>query len=635
MSRYLNTHKSLDKRPTYDDRPAYDDHCPSDHDTERLRKLIDRFGQFWGLYLFGIKTIKDLQWSMMQQIISFLIGIFISMMMTQITIKKDIENDKESVNNMMIVSFGFYMAKQIKSDIYFQFEEKVLDERIKISENITLFVDMLYRSASHKWISKNPNRSQHESLREIFYAFDSMTMIRTDALSSSISAIIMIFIGFSCHHVIGIVIILGTVGIYCFKKRFGKQLEECDKKISKKSEKINISISKKSTNRADIHYSPGFKKLLRFNDSTPSSDLAKLCKIWNERNMMSTRQVMMTHRIQYILEFLLCIYLWQIEKSNLIVFVVTNSLNLFGFISAIQRFETVRNIGGARLTSSFTMINQILNKIDTIDDESQDPEIEDTEHFQPSSKFEPHQMFKHDYDSIESIEIHGIDYNPTSQIRLYYPDIIKIQPKKGFILLDGSKGSGKSLTIDMFAGLYDGSITKGFFINGVQIKQEFKYLNTQISYIRQCVVDDYKNNKKGTITNTLRELFPSGSYEKIEKYLQDFDLAHKMPQGMDCMFSRNERGLSPGEAQAIVLASQIWKAKLLGSQILLLDEPERNIDEKTFDRIFKEHILTFPGMKILVTHSNELKKKISPHLLQLWEYEKNTGCDLVFKIHTY
>jgi len=648
MSRYLDHRVSL---------IDYD----YDHDMERLRKLIDRFGQFWGLYFFGIKSPKDLKWSALQQTISFMFGMIVSMGVTQITISKDIKENKGTNDSTMIILIGCYMAKQINPIVYFQFEEKVLDERMKISEHITLFVDRLYRSASHKWISKNPSRSQNESLREIFFAFDTMTMTLTDALTSSISAMTMVFVGFSCHYVIGIVIILGTACLYWFRKKFGKQLEAIDKKIGDRTQKINISISKKSTNRADIHYSPEFEKLLRANDSTPSSGLVKFCKVWDERNIISSRQQMMTNILQYMLEFLLCVYLWRIGKTDLVVFVVTNSLNLFGFIMAIQRFETVRNIGGGRLAASFTMIKQILNKIDMMDDEKtedqdQDPELEDldpipdpepghTKSFMQETKCDYSTLTtisSHSYrepiesiESIESIEIHGIDYSVTPRIRLYYPDIIKILLKKGFILLDGQKGSGKSITIDMFAGLYDGLITKGFYINGIQMKNEFKCMKKWISYIRQCVVDDYKNNKKGTITNTLHELFPLGTYEQIKEYLKDFDLTHKMPQSLDEMFSRNERGLSPGEAQAIVLASQIWKAKLLGSRILLLDEPERNIDEKTFDQIFERQIVTYPGTKILVTHSNELKRKVRPHLLQLWEYGKNTGDDLGFKIHTY
>ena len=119
--------------------------------------------------------------------------------------------------------------------------------------------------------------------------------------------------------------------------------------------------------------------------------------------------------------------------------------------------------------------------------------------------------------------------------------------------------------------------------------------------------DDYRANKKNTITLSLSELFPDGSYTEIFYFLSNFDMSHKIPKDITKHISNDERGLSPGETQSIVLASQIWKALKLKTKILLLDEPERNIDLDTVKKIFNMLNTCFDGTIFLITHLPDLK----------------------------
>lgn len=133
--------------------------------------------------------------------------------------------------------------------------------------------------------------------------------------------------------------------------------------------------------------------------------------------------------------------------------------------------------------------------------------------------------------------------------------------------------------------------------------------------IQQLVSDRYRRNQKGTITMTLRELFPGATYDMIHKWLLPFDMIKKMPlrsfEALDIPVGKNERSFSPGELQAMVLASQLWKASRLKIQFLLLDEPERNIDFETVKNIFVKviapMIVKYRMTVVMVTHNDELK----------------------------
>lgn len=105
-----------------------------------------------------------------------------------------------------------------------------------------------------------------------------------------------------------------------------------------------------------------------------------------------------------------------------------------------------------------------------------------------------------------------------------------------------------------------------------------------------------------------------------------------MPKDMNTPISIDERGLSPGETQTFILASQLWKAKQLGSPLLLLDEPERNIDFETVKKIFDNILSMYEGTIFLITHLSELKIYLQKYIKEKWNYAANNGGHLSFTI---
>jgi ATPase subunit of ABC transporter with duplicated ATPase domains len=129
---------------------------------------------------------------------------------------------------------------------------------------------------------------------------------------------------------------------------------------------------------------------------------------------------------------------------------------------------------------------------------------------------------------------------------------------------------------------------------------------------------------------SLTELFPNSNNNivKLTRFLENFDIIHKLPMNnMNESISKNEKSLSPGETQVIILASQIWKTFELRIPLLLLDEPERNIDFDTIKKIFTFLESFYDGTVVLITHSENLTKFVERNIKQVWNYSSEHFCN--------
>ena len=570
--------------------------------------LKDHFGSFWGLYLMGINNPLNLKWFGGQLIIQLCMQFLITSYINELTVKES------TTDTMIQTCIGICAIRAISGIISFAFDTKVLSEKKYISAQIGTYVNNLYSSASYNWKLKNGHASQKESLREIFYAYNGMTHTLSYTLQSMIQSTVVLVVAFTNDLSIGIAIIIGSIILFKLKKYLDKQLTEVDSKMADTMNSIQLCTSNQFANRIDIGYTPTFKTLYEPVQFDPINGLQQSQEVWDNRDNLSNKSEAIINTIQCIYIVALSLYLWYIQKAPLIIFVIINNNNLFGFLDVIINLEQVKNISSSRVATSFKMIDEIIEEQTLL-----------TEVVVVSSVDE----------DIDQIQIKDINRKINDDISLIYNDsIITINlNKKGIILLDGSKGCGKSVTMDILAGMYDGQVAD-VYVNTVALPNEFRDLTMHRTYVRQCVVDDYKQNKKNTICQTLAELFPRGSYLDIQKFLFNFDMIHKMPANLTDPVSLDERSLSPGESQSIIIASQIWKALKLNLKLLLLDEPERNIDLDTVKKIFDMINKEFVGTVVLITHLPELKNYLKSHIKEVWKYKVNNGNNLSFVVQT-
>ncbi|AYV82773.1 MAG: putative ATP-dependent transporter [Hyperionvirus sp.] len=519
----------------------------------------------------------------------------------------------ERENQTIKLIIMIVVAENLRTWINQFFYPMISSESKMICERISSNVNVLYLSASKQWHAKNTNTAQSESIRESFYAYGSMSSSLTYAFQTALDTIAIIFICIFEDISILFVTFAGTYILYKINKTYNATAEAFDKKIIDLTSEFQLEISNSFTNRSDLIHNPHFVNLIGKDAANPIISISKTNSLWDERKYLSIKVEAITTTIKSMIVLIYAFYLWRKSMIALLIYIFINHGRLFGFINVISQLETTKNISAGRLSNTFTLIESSLAKdkisltIGTVPREA------------------------------KVINVSNISQTINEDIRLEFKGMVDIDlGAAGIILLNGKKGCGKSVTMDILAGQYDGKVTSYMMIDGVEAVNEFRELQDRI-YIRQCIVDDYVANRKKTITMTLTELFPNASKSQIMDFLGSFGLMHKIKNlDMDSALSKDERGLSPGERQSFVLASQLWKAISLNSRLLLLDEPERNIDFESIKNIFDSILLNekYNFKIILITHLNELKEYLyRKHAIrQTWRYAENSSGVLSFTV---
>jgi ABC-type multidrug transport system fused ATPase/permease subunit len=572
---------------------------------------VKYFGQFWGLYMSGITSIFDFKYSVLKLVLAIVLQTAITWFTNKISINS--QNLGNMVPYVLLLLCLFQMSRELME---YTFSKLILIERLQISARITNYVNALYLSGSHTWKSKNSSKAQEDSLQDIFYAYDSMSGMITRIGQSIIMSIVILAIASYNDFVIGLVIIVGTIVLFQINKYLNTDLSRVNTTMGDKMKKADVISSKQFAIRSDILHTQMQKSMFQNNQYDPVNGFMNYCQLWDERNMLSQRSRVIITLIRHTIVFVLSYYLFYSEKLELIVFVIINKDNLFGFLEVKTQFSEVQEMNGGRLASSFKMIDELTDKIIH-------------PYIQVHSVGSSIRLTKRT--NITKITINNIDQQITDNIRMVHRGEIIIElDKKGIILLSGQKGCGKSMTIKFLAGCYDGSVTDGIFVNdNINLPNEFRDLEKYRSYVAQGIAKIYTSNRIGSLCMTLNDMFPNACLSDVCDFVSDFGIAHKIPNDMNTSISLSENGLSPGEIQSLVISSQLWKAIKSNTKLLLLDEPEQNIDLETVKKIFDKINRIFDGTIVLITHQPSLKEYLTNHIKEVWNYRSNDGTGLL------
>jgi ABC-type lipoprotein export system ATPase subunit len=489
------------------------------------------------------------------------------------------------------------------------------NERLMISERIARWTTNKFNNSSYKWRRENPDMVQREAIEMVFHTYFGITWSIANIITSSVDTITYIVIAFYNSMLIGVLSIFGSIAIYKIRQKYNTKLELKDLEMNDLSKKNKLAISNQYTFRADSLTNPLLLQLMNFDQYNPVIGHENSITIWNTRNRLSDSLQLINEIIKSV--FLMIVSIYMISDLKIVLWILINGRNLFGFTDIISRFDEIQNLSSSRISTHLKIIDDLIYL------EQKTIEIKvDNLKLNPSI-----------------LEIGTIELVLNDMVLKSLTPINIDLKTKGIILLNGPKGCGKSLTMDILAGQYDGSVCNGTMtINGKPALNEFRtdILKQSRIYIQQLVSDYYRQNKINTIAMSLRELFPGLNYKEIYTYLQNFDMCKKMPAEspdvMDIPLGKNERSFSPGELQAMILASQLHRAYSLNISLLLLDEPERNIDYETVQNIFDKVISKFEGTIIMITHNDILKQylKDSGLIKNVWQFE-SSGNNMSFR----
>lgn len=559
--------------------------------------LKHKFGSFWGLYLTGINHISDLKYAIIHLIIQFTIDFITTNLTNQLII-----HNATNTNSTMIITFCLFgLFNQFTS--YF-FESKKNEERHTINKRIAERCNQMMLGASNEWHNNNPQAAQESGIRETFNTYNQMTHVLTNALVTTIDTLTLLLVVFTNNTTFCIIIIFSTIFLLQIRAYLNEKLKKLNESMGDLSKQCDLKTSNQFANRADVWYNKQFSDILNPSEHNPVEGIFDQHNIWVTRNNMSRKSNVVIGTLSRIIIMLSLVYMIKIGNPSMVIFILINNNRIFGFLDVMARMDEFKNIAGGRL-------NQMFRMLDTIG------ECDDVRKDQTNNFFVDQ--------NVMSVQVNGLFKQVTSDIRLQYDGVLNLSFAKNIIILDGPKGCGKSTTMELLAGLYDNKVTNGVTVNNNGIPNEFKAFIKNRTFVRQNIAGHYIRNKLNTVTMSLAQLFPGGTFDEIRCYLEDFDVAHKIPGDLNSPISKSEKGLSGGQLQALILASLFWKAKKVGSWFVLLDEPELCIDFKSVRKIFDTAIERYKGLVILITHNDLLKRYLinKGRVGEIWRYKDN------------
>ena len=507
--------------------------------------------------------------------------------------------------NYLIFAIIIGSIKNTESRVIEHFSSaRTNNERIIISSRITNWLDQQIINASAKWKRENPYMTQKDIIDTIFHTYFNITCSITYIIKSSITTFCFFATAFFNSWTICAISIIGNYLLYHLRNKFSTELDKIDKKMAARSKERNIEISETHTKRFENIVNPLYKQQSSPNSSDIVNSISKSVALWDGRNTLSNKTQLITEFVKAI--FTLIFAFIYFNNQKMVLWIMLNNSQLFGIIDIITKLDQIKNLNASRLAIHLITFDQLVDK-------KKDYKVQKT--FDKNFK-----LFKIEIDKIRQELDNGVVLESLTPITLHF------NQKTQIVLLDGEKGCGKSLTMDILAGLYDESVCKNMFINNKKSTNEFRDIQNLRIYIEQLIADRYRQNRINSITMTLDQLFPDATLDELTNYLKHFDLTKKIPQTEDPLHTRlgqNERSFSPGELQAMIMASQLYRVRKLDVPLLLLDEPERNIDYRTVKNIFNNIITKLSCTIVLITHNDTLKEYLRERGLvsQEWKFE--------------
>jgi ABC-type multidrug transport system fused ATPase/permease subunit len=616
---------------------------------------------FWGIYYdYGFENpFRYMRFTIINVLLCLCIETTISAYVNKLLIRPS--NNEITPDAALVIISILFAGKFIKTIMRHVLYPKLDKERMRVPQNIATNVSNLYTSAPYQWKSKNANISQRNSIRELFHAYNQVSHMFSGVLQSSIDFIIVICASFYFNMSMGIFIILGNFLLLIVQRYLSADIEKMNKGIGDLCNDAHNKFSNQFANRCDISYNSRYGEFLKETDYNIVDGMIESQSVWITRQIVANKNTVYNEIIQSFILGGIVVNLYMTNGMKYIPFIVLYNGRLFAMTDIVSGFRTTANIENSHLSETYEMIRQLYD----MSPRSIPQPYSFYEHIRNCFHNHKYQHLKHKSipdDDIElsiivessihltpnnTIYIKNINQSVNDNITLLYHGEITIKPspdKCSIVLLNGPKGCGKSVTMDILAGLYDKSITDIFEIDGKDVRNygEFRAIQPYRVYMRQCVLDDFKANRFNTIIMTIHQLFPRiHSHTEFEAFIKPFNILHKLPTDYDTQISRDERGLSPGESQTLMLASNIWKALTLKIPLLLLDEPERNIDIDNIKSIFAYIIRNYSGVLFLITHMYELKQFITSNVRMEFVYndgikDANTGkTTLTFQIRQY
>lgn len=563
-----------------------------------MLSIFKKEASYWGIFYRSIdrNLFKFLlNWYLILNIVlEFTNSIIIYHLFQQLT--KIIETKNI---NILVVGFIFF----------FQIYTKIIDiilinpsnaKKVEMVNRVQNYLKKRFMEGTNKFHDSYDISEKFGALISNMWNYDTIHKTISDLISSCIRTITIIFQLSYSDYKIGLIIVFGHIILFTVIPKISKYIESKNKDI-----KTREMYAKSYTDVVifeENRINPSFKTLQKENMNKSLGDIVVgyACKsyYYTIENILN--------EVCNITVILVIIGLLKYNNSiDGIILILFNREYIFGFVREYNSMIETEKNSEKHMKELFDMLNTIQsseNELNIIATENQDITIQTNDEIIINNL---------------NYEIFNSDKKLTKKITT---ENLKIQIQKGIVLLNGRTGAGKSLTTKILGGFYDGKICD-ILLNHEKIYSFDQFKKSRV-IITQKVAEDFAYN--GSIKITLEQLYPSGTYPEILNFLTNFNLENKIPENLQDKF--NDK-LSGGERQRVALSSCIWKTfKNPGIKFMIIDEPEKGIDEHTCIKIMNFIITNFNGLIFLITHNEKIKTIYEKNIIQKWNFiEEDDG----------
>ena len=500
------------------------------------------------------------------------------------------KNDISYVKILIVLLLPFY--SQILEIIY---SNKFLKKKLTVVNNIITYIKELIKDAPNEFHEKFDLNQKHDALSSNVRGFDNVVQLIISMVSSLIKIItISITLSYNNYNFGLLIIFLNTIMLLTMPY-------------------LNNKIEKWKNKKIDYEkvYSNIYYETMIFEENRKNPIIRKISKDFINESILDAMKTFQNKNVYYKLEsiinnliktsFLLIIITWlfYMENKSYILLLLLNQNMIFGFADLYLQLRQEEISNKKHMEVIFSMLefldeyyksNQInifidnqINKLDKLI-------LEDFYH-----------EIKNNDKIIKTLKSTRLDFD--------------FKSKKNIILIDGKTGSGKTVLTKIISGFLDSDNYKLITNHDISIK--FTNLEKNRIVFDQQITEYYNYNNN--ISIPLKRLYPNiSSYKELMSYLDNFGIENKiMENNLDSCFTSK---LSGGEKQRVVLSSIIWKIIKTNPEFIILDEPEKGIDETTMISIMDYILKSYNGLIFLITHNEKIKNHYKYKIQNIIKY---------------
>jgi ABC-type transport system involved in cytochrome bd biosynthesis fused ATPase/permease subunit len=501
----------------------------------------------------------------------------------------DLVNKKIVLWNIVAIIF-LPLATNI---INLLFNDIFLKKKVYVVNNILDYIKNIFSIAPYEFHDKFSIREKYICFTSSIWGFDSMVNVII-SMCSSLVKIITISISLSLsNYYIGLLIIGSNIILLYLMPKINNY--------------IIIKIQSHKKIYADAYYDTVISDEKRINpilnciqDSNINESLKKIITRYSTINKNYEINNSIRGFIKNIFLSIILFSAFYQEKYNYIMILLLNKSIIFGFSDFYEEFKKSENSNKRNIEELLEMLNFLELYYKT----NKKTDFIFYNNFKPVNLIlrNMNYNFYHKNKLIKKLSSSELEFDFTN--------------KKNIILISGKTGSGKSLFTKVLSGQLD---TNEYllFNDGQIIKNGFSSIIFNRIIINQKISEDYTYN--GNIQMSLDKLYPqSNNFNEIIIFLKIFTIDNKLnTQSIDSIFSDN---LSGGERQRVALSSIIWKILKTNPSFIIIDEPEKGIDEETMISIMDWIMQVYNGLVFLITHNETIKSKYHNQMQSIIKY---------------